>query len=347
MVINSVKQVKKIISQHFTDFNIEEIKYLGEGANNCIYEINNKYIFRFPKHQKAEKDCQKEIYVIKDLQNSINRLENPVKLLIPNIVFIGNNKSLQLNFLLENLLGKYKEKIQLKFHQYYNHINLDNLKIYFNCYNKIFLGYEKIEGQQLEWEIFENFDLEQKKFFAQLLSTFLLLMHNLKCEQLEKYNFDQKNFDRNYYLFIYEHLSQYILPNVSKFECNILSDLFNAFINEPLYYQYKPCLIHGDIHSENIIFNQLHNSIGIIDFGEVCLGDPGYDFFIIYYNYGKLFLEEVCNYYGTPLNHYLLAKIQLLYIGWAIEDIKLAKKTNNKYFYEKGWKMIKETLLEL
>jgi hypothetical protein len=46
-----IKEVKRIIEKDYPLININEIKTINNGRDNIVFEINNTYIFRFPKNE--------------------------------------------------------------------------------------------------------------------------------------------------------------------------------------------------------------------------------------------------------------------------------------------------------
>lgn len=70
----------KMIQEDYPDFNIKSIKPLKSGWDNFVLEINQIYIFRFPKSPNFKLD--KEIKILK-------RLNGKVTLKIPIYEFIG------------------------------------------------------------------------------------------------------------------------------------------------------------------------------------------------------------------------------------------------------------------
>jgi hypothetical protein len=80
MIKLSINRVKKIINYDYPKFIIKSIKPLKGGWDNFVFEINEKYIFRFPK--KDTFNLNKEIKVLAHLKNKIT-------LEIPNYEFIG------------------------------------------------------------------------------------------------------------------------------------------------------------------------------------------------------------------------------------------------------------------
>jgi aminoglycoside 2''-phosphotransferase len=345
MTIHSIKQVKKIISQHFPDLEIKEIILLGEGDNNCAYEINNQYIFRFPKHLQAEKDLKKEVVFLKTLKPHIS-------LLIPEFKFVGNGNfennsqlspSRRFGFI-KKILTYFLDKVESQLNKYYKRIDLDNFKILCHCYNRVFVGYKKILGSELSLDIFNNISQQDKDHLAKILAEFLSSVHHFPVEEAHKMGIGRWDFTPEYYSSFYEILREYVLPEISEIEREILLKFYHDYLSEPRYYQYIPCLIHGDLSFDHIIFSQDDKTVGIIDFGGVCVSDRDYDFFLIYEDYGEDFSRKLFGYYGRNFTPEILAKFNIISCLFAASEIKVGKQKKDSYLYEKGWKTVKKVI---
>lgn len=80
----SIEKVKEIIKLDYLNFIINSIKILKSGYDNSVVEINDNYIFRFPK--KENKGLKNEIKIIKYLNSKIG-------IKIPVYEFVGKNES--------------------------------------------------------------------------------------------------------------------------------------------------------------------------------------------------------------------------------------------------------------
>lgn len=61
-------EAQDLISTNFPDFKINDINKIGEGTGNVAYEVNSKYIFRFPKKSENQIQLEREISVQKILK---------------------------------------------------------------------------------------------------------------------------------------------------------------------------------------------------------------------------------------------------------------------------------------
>lgn len=77
--------VQKVISTDFPDLKIESVRLIDNGWDNLVAEVNDRFIFRFPKgdvEYGPEKNFEREIKILEFLQDKIT-------LAIPKITFIG------------------------------------------------------------------------------------------------------------------------------------------------------------------------------------------------------------------------------------------------------------------
>ena len=77
-----------------------------------------------------------------------------------------------------------------------------------------------------------------------------------------------------------------------------ISAHFEKFFVNLEQYEFKPKLRHGDFGTGNILFDPESESIaGIIDFGDVGLGDPASDFAGLFISFGEAFYRNCCSVY--------------------------------------------------
>lgn len=83
---------------------------------------------------------------------------------------------------------------------------------------------------------------------------------------------------------------------LTKPEIEQVYDFLNEFYKVSASVQV--CIVHGDFHYDNILWDEGASQLGIIDFGEAGLEDPALDFMYMYY-YPKEFRDAVFDEYGS------------------------------------------------
>ncbi|HSR18086.1 MAG TPA: glycosyltransferase, partial [Ignavibacteriaceae bacterium] len=300
----STDNIKDIILSSFPDFNIKEVLFLGEGINNRTYRVNDEYIFRFPKHLKAEQSIKLELHLLEFLKDKLS-------LAIPSYKLIGNRHYLN---------KRYKKKWQTKMMQLiaatgaFGSTKNQTERINGDKAEMVFAAYKEIKGSFLYPEFVLNAATEIKQKLAVSIAGFLSSLHSIPLMEVRKLGIIEWKFGKRYYQNSFNNLVKYIYPQISYSQRQIFNDLFSELKNKSTFYVYTPALLHGDLNWDHFIFNDKEKDIaGVIDFGNVIIGDPACDFVGLWLQYGEDFVSSVIEYYGCTEPGKLIKKIKLLY----------------------------------
>jgi len=77
---------KKLILNYFPNFEMDELKKIGEGTGNVAFEVNSDLVFRFPKKEENQKQLEREIAVQEILKDNSS-------LPIPDFSFLPDDHS--------------------------------------------------------------------------------------------------------------------------------------------------------------------------------------------------------------------------------------------------------------
>jgi aminoglycoside 2''-phosphotransferase len=85
-----------------------------------------------------------------------------------------------------------------------------------------------------------------------------------------------------------------LFPLMQAYQREWADDLFNSVLADPDSDPYRPALIHGDLASYHILFDDRTNTItGVIDFGMAGRGDPASDIGNLISIYGESFVQRM------------------------------------------------------
>lgn len=70
----------------------------------------------------------------------------------------------------------------------------------------------------------------------------------------------------------------------------------------PAPYEGRAHLIHNDLCPDHLLLNEAGDLMAVIDWTDAATGDPLMDFIVLYAWKGRLFVEEVVGWYGSPLD---------------------------------------------
>lgn len=194
-----------------------------------------------------------------------------------------------------------------------------------------FVGYQKINGHILSNKIFRSLPKNQKVEIYKTLGNFLTQIHSFPLSHLENCDLETMNLKEEY-SDNFEKAKKEIFPIISKKKRKIISHFFNQYLNDDNNFKYAPALVHNDFSKDHILINTVNKQIsGIIDFGDVAIGDLFYDFLYLLDEFGKSFLKEVFRYYDNPLQKIPLAKIQFFSLANKVQiALENLKENNNE-----------------
>ena len=159
-----------------------------------------------------------------------------------------------------------------------------------------YIAYRKILGERFSPEKFALFSNFQKTKLIRLLGEFLTCLHNFEFDHqyLSSAPYGGGDFWKDLWVLVKDYLSTLTRDKAEKY--------FTSVIEEIDSIGYKPTLTHADLGINNILVNFEQNSLGgVIDFGDLCLGDPAADFAGFYRNFGRQFTQELICYYQKPI----------------------------------------------
>lgn len=162
-----------------------------------------------------------------------------------------------------------------------------------------YVTYSFIPGVQFTQRISATFSKSEKLNIAKKLGLFLTAIHSFPIEKAEQLGIRHHKPLESWKKRLIK-IKNDVFPQISVIEQSWTLDIFGEFIKiigeKPIF----PVLIHSDIGPEHIIVNpENHFLSGIIDFGDIEIADPAYDFTFLDL-YERDFLNEVYRSYGLP-----------------------------------------------
>lgn len=172
-----------------------------------------------------------------------------------------------------------------------------------------FVTYRFIKGKRFSREVASLFSDREKITIAAQLGDFLSKLHTFPLNKLKSKKID-KDFIVDEWSARLIGIRKDIFPLITDTEKEWTEKLILNFLNTVRKSEIRFCVIHADIAPEHIIINpKTHQLAGVIDFGDVEIGDPAYDFGFLG-RYGQEFLNTVYNTYQLPRDEYFDARRQ-------------------------------------
>ena len=199
-----------------------------------------------------------------------------------------------------------------------------------------FVGYKSISGEFLTIKIYNSLEKELQSQIQKSLAGFLSQLHNIDLTILTDCELETMNYKEEYSN-DFKSTQKLIFPNISTKYRKIITQLFTTYLDNQKNFEYRPALIHNDFSTDHILFEISSNKIsGIIDFGDLAIGDPDYDLMYLLDSFGQGFIMKMLNFYGFPnqkvlkekLYFFTLANKLQITIGSIKEDARYSIKNN-------------------
>ena len=185
-----------------------------------------------------------------------------------------------------------------------------------------FTIHNEILGEVLtreSWENLPSFELEKA---AEDLADFLRTLHSIPVEMSQKCELarlDAAAFARRLREASMETIYEFLDPE-TRHQLDTTLEKW-SLLSQPD--EWQPSLLHCDIGPGHVLYDpQAKNVTGVIDFGDILIGEPARDFVYIYEDYGPVILNEVLNRYAgqeAPKMMFAIRKWYLLEaISWTV-----------------------------
>ena len=192
--------------------------------------------------------------------------------------------------------------IEVKFLQQFlptSPINIPKLTLHQDSQaNLVYATYPFIRGVKFEKKIQAKFSQSEKNHIARQLGQFITALHSFPGSKAKKIGLE--TIKNNYWQNRLKKIKVTVFPLLSAKEQQWIISLFNDFFIALNQAKIKFVVSHGDIAPEHIIVNpETHRLSGLIDFGDISIGDPAYDF-QFKRAFGSEFLKQAYATYNLP-----------------------------------------------
>lgn len=160
--------------------------------------------------------------------------------------------------------------------------------------------YPLIEGKSLS--VYPPNIITRNLENARLLGDFLTKLHSIEIEELNRRKLTILH-SHSYWGSLYKKVEEQVFPFLKIKQREQISHVFIQFLESYEDISANKVIIHGDLTTSNIIYNEQRERIsGIIDFTDAQIGDPAFDFAGIYWSYGPDFTKNVLSCYQSYEN---------------------------------------------
>lgn len=163
-------------------------------------------------------------------------------------------------------------------------------------YDRPIVGYRKIEGVPL---LECGLDADRSKDMARQIGGALSCLHGFSVERAMQLGVPGGLSEwRQRYEDLYGQVHEQVLPLLDEKGRDRVSKLLQDFLASEAHFSFEPVLIHADLSEEHILCDPVRgNLVGIIDWGDACIGDPALDLTGLLFNCGADLASQTLAHY--------------------------------------------------
>lgn len=174
-----------------------------------------------------------------------------------------------------------------------------------------FVGYKKIRGMSRYPKDLERDEASLHRALAQM-AEFAAQLHAFPVERASEAGVPKASYEKRITTWLGEFKSfadGLVSPETMRF----VESSFQRHLADQSNFAFKPTLVHSDLLMHNMLFDLSGNLSGVIDFGDLVIGNPEYDLVEPYRNFGQdNFREHFLPFYPHPNKEALIKKLSFL-----------------------------------
>lgn len=281
--ILTAKSAKAVITTAFPEFRDACVELLDEGWDFRVFEVDGRWLFRFPKREASVAKLNTEYKLLSGLGGWVS-------LPIPNYEYFCESP--------ENS-------------------------------SRPFAGYRKLPGIAGDTS-----KMVDRNRVARQLGVFLSRLHTYPVDKAREAGVQEKRD-------LVVHLRDRSREQLRKLDgLNVNRGLLRRYLENdtPVSFEGAASLVHNDLWAEHILVDSRSDRVsGIIDWGDIVIGDPAIDFACLYAWYGESLLENVLMHYTGKLDAEVISRSRYLAACLAIHNITLGRDMDRIQWVEAGY----------
>ena len=284
---NTLLRYREAIESCFPDLVVASVAPAGEGMDNVAVTVNDEYVFRFPKIEKAATKVALEAALLPELQKGID-------LRMPCPELVGTDPRTGLRF----------------------------------------SGYRRIDGVPLEPEVLFGLDPAVQAGLMEQVVRFIRQLHSFPVDRATRLGLKSNDYEAEYAGDLWQ-TRELVYSMLDQRERDYVGRLYEGYLGDARNFDYEPTVLHADLSAEHIIYDPAAQAIvGVIDFGDMVVGDPDYEMHWLSTEYGDEFLQRYLAHNAHPCPERLLRKLRFFHRANFVIDVLIGFHRNDREILE-------------
>ena len=175
----------------------------------------------------------------------------------------------------------------------------------------LFAGYRLIRGEPLTVECFDSLTLADQERVLATLAAFLQAVHRFQITEAAAIGLEEIS-TREWVEECLVSGKARVLPLLAPRDREALVNLFADFLADTRNFANTPHLLYADFAPQHILYDADARDIaGIIDWGDLEIGDPDFDLLYLRQDYGEEFVRRLLGHFPHPEPARLFEKLRV------------------------------------
>ncbi|WP_010281239.1 phosphotransferase family protein [Bacillus timonensis] len=156
-----------------------------------------------------------------------------------------------------------------------------------------FVGYKRLQGDPLTEQQLLSLPVEVRNRICDKIAEFINQISSFNVEKARELHVQETNFYHEY-LQTFKEVQEKVYPIINKELQTHITSRFTSYLDNKEYFIYTPMLLHSDLSIDHLLFDKQRQELtGIIDFGDMRIGDPDYEYIYLFEECGEEFTRNV------------------------------------------------------
>ncbi|WP_338452936.1 aminoglycoside phosphotransferase family protein [Niallia oryzisoli] len=207
-----------------------------------------------------------------------------------------------------------------------------------------FVGYKILSGEPMDEQLFHSLSSGTKKKIAHQIAEFMDQISSFCAEQAKDLDIGVNNFHQDY-LELFHEVKEKVYPKIDQVMKTYISFRFERYLENKENFRYSPKLLHADLSLDHLLFDKKKQEItGIIDFGDMKIGDPDYEYIYLLEECGEAFTKKVMEIRKEENIQHKLEKLSFFLTADNVILLLEALKRNNSEMLEEAIEIIQSEM---
>lgn len=175
----------------------------------------------------------------------------------------------------------------------------------------LFAGYRLLPGEPLTADLLAALTPAERERLLATLAEVLRGVHRFPLAEAVAAGVGRLS-TRTWVAAAWSRAQAVVLPRLSSGEGATLARLVERFRADPRNFANRPTLLYADFAPEHLLFDRrARRLVGLIDWGDLAIGDPDFDLLYLRQDYGEAFVRQLLAHYPHAEPARLLAKLRV------------------------------------